>query len=81
MSYWQQKLKCLKCGLHFVACSDYEYWPNVGTTRDLNLKEATGVIYCPECGSNNPMLHWREEVEGFIGDTVPGKSELITFRE
>ena len=75
--YYQHKLKCLGCGLHFIVCSDYEEWPIFGTTRDLKLGEATGVIYCPECGSTKNFLHWRQETGGFIFQAVPGEGKLV----
>jgi ssDNA-binding Zn-finger/Zn-ribbon topoisomerase 1 len=80
MTYYQHKIKCLKCGLHFVVCSDYEDWPNEGTTRDQNLGEATGVIHCPECGTQNFGIHWKEQVEGFIFQTVPGAAEIVDLK-
>lgn len=79
--YWMHKMKCLPCGLHFIACSDYEDWPNTGTTRDQRLGEATGLIYCPECSRNGPMLHHREKVAGFIFQAVPGQAELVELRQ
>lgn len=80
MSYWQHKVKCLKCGLHFVVCSDYENWPNEGTTRDVTLGEATGLIHCPECGAFDAHIHWKEQVEGFIFQTVPGQAEIVGLK-
>ena len=75
--YWQHRIKCLGCGLHFVVCSAFEEWPNQGTTRDLNLGEATGLIYCPECGTpNNKLVYEPAETEGFIFQAVPGDAQL-----
>ena len=75
--YWQHRIKCLGCGLHFVVCSDFEEWPNQGTTRDLKLGEATGLIYCPECGvPSNKLVYEPAEVEGFIFQAVPGDAQL-----
>lgn len=79
MRHFEHKFKCIACSLHFVVCSDYENWPDVGTTRDLVHGEATGVVYCPECGSIAPKLHWREEIGRPIYETVPGRSQLISF--
>jgi len=74
-SYFQHPIKCLACGLHFIVCSDFEDWPDKGTTRDQQLGEATGLIYCPECGSDLAKLHYHpRSVEGFIFQAVPGES-------
>lgn len=79
--YWQHKIKCLTCSLHFIVCSDYEDWPNAGTTREIALGgEATGLIFCPECGSTSPMLHHKEPVAGFIFQAVPGNAPFVEIR-
>jgi hypothetical protein len=75
--FYEHKFKCTQCGLHFIVCSDFEQWPNLGTTRDQNLGESTGLIYCPECGSNGPKVHWRKETDGFIFQSVPGDAVLL----
>ena len=78
MGYFQHPVKCLACGLHFVVCSDYEDWPDKGTTRDLNLGEATGVIYCPECGNTEQKILWGpRNPDGFIFEEVPGSSREV----
>ena len=78
VSYWQKRIKCLACGLHYVVCTDFREWPDKGTTRDQQLGEATGLIYCPECGSTNaaPKIVYTKEVEGFIFQAVPGDAEM-----
>ena len=77
VSYWQKRIKCLACGLHFIVCTDFREWPDKGTTRDQQLGEATGLIYCPECGSTDkPKLVYTKEVEGFIFQAVPGDATL-----
>jgi transcription elongation factor Elf1 len=77
--HYQHKFKCLNCGLHFVVCSDFEDWPNRGTTREMRVGESTGVTYCPECGGSTRFIHWREQVDELIFQTVPGKAELHNF--
>jgi len=74
--YYQHPIKCMACGLHFIVCSDYQDWPDKGTTRDLTLKEATGLIYCPECGfSDRKLIYAPRLMEGgFIFQAVPGDS-------
>lgn len=72
-AYVQKRIKCLACGLHFIVCTDYREWPDKGTTRDQQLGEATGFIYCPECGATDkPKIVYTKEVEGFIFQAVPG---------
>jgi len=70
-AYWQHRIKCLKCGVHFIVCSDHEGWPFEGTTG-----EATGRIHCPECGSAGPKLVGKVKVSGFIAQAVPGDAEF-----
>jgi DNA-directed RNA polymerase subunit RPC12/RpoP len=70
-AYWQHRIKCLRCGLHFIVCSDYEGWPFEGTTG-----EATGLIHCPECGSAGPKLVAKVKVSGFIAQAVPGDADF-----
>lgn len=77
--FWLHKFKCMDCGLHFVSCSDYEDWPNKGTTREQQVGEATGLVYCPECGSTGPKIHWRSEGPGFIFQAVPGDAQLVEY--
>ena len=73
VSYWQKRIKCLACGLHFIVCTDFREWPDKGTTRDQQLGEATGLTQCPECGSSSsPKIVYTKEVEGFIFQAVPG---------
>jgi len=40
--------KCRQCDIEFVVFSWLENGPGVGTT------------YCPECGEQTAMLHWRQ---------------------
>ena len=70
-AYWQHRIKCLKCGLHFIVCSVYEGWPFEGTTG-----EATGLIDCPECSSVGPKLVAKVKVSGFIAQAVPGDADF-----
>lgn len=76
VKYHQHKFKCMSCGLHFIICSDFAEWPDKGTTRALDLGEATGLVYCPECGDVRMKIHWQEEVQGFIFQAVPGQAEI-----
>ena len=78
-SYWQHKFKCTNCSLHFIVCSDYEYWPDEGTAREQKAREATGLIFCPECGSTGTKVQWKAEVEGFIFQAVPGDAKNMRF--
>ena len=78
-SFTQHKFRCMECSLHFIVCSDYADWPDKGTTRDLNLGEATGLTYCPECGSTGSKLHWIEQTSGFIFQQVPGGAKFHSF--
>ena len=75
-AYWQHRIKCLQCGLHFIVCSDYEGWPNEGTTREQKLKEATRLVYCPECGGTGRKLIAKAKVPGFIFQAVPGDAQF-----
>ena len=88
MPYYQHPIKCLNCGLHFIVCSDYEDWPDHGTTREQIIKEATGLIYCPECGQigqrgfSGKMIQWLpRETEGFIFQAVPGEQPMTEQQE
>lgn len=87
MSYYQHPIKCLNCGLHFIVCSDYEHWPNHGTTREQKVNEATGLIYCPECGnfgtgiSTKVLQYPPRETEGFIFQAVPGEQKMFDEKE
>ena len=70
-NYFQHPIKCLKCGLHFIICSDYKEWP-IYDTPD----KTPGIIHCPECGSTEPIIIWSpQKVEGFIFQAVPGESK------
>ncbi len=90
-SYWQHPIKCVKCGLHFIVCSDYKNWPAEGTTELLHRKEDEVVpphIFCPECGSIGPpgfnrlMLQYpAREVEGFIFQAVPSEPNRETLEQ
>lgn len=75
-TYHIHKFRCMACSLHFAVYSDYEQWPAEGTTRALNLGEATGLVYCPECGSTNSKVSWHEEIEGFIFQAIPGTARV-----
>ena len=87
-TYYLHPIKCMKCSLHFIVCSDYENWPLEGTTsriqRDATPNEQDEEppqIHCPECGNTGPagfnlkMLHYPAvETTGFIFQAVPGMS-------
>lgn len=74
--FYQHRIKCMDCGLHFIACSDYENWPNEGTTREQKVGEATGHVYCPECGSTGrKMMYAPVKMDGFIFQFVPGTDQ------
>ncbi|SHN88594.1 HNH endonuclease [Desulfitobacterium chlororespirans] len=64
-TYTQKKVKCLKCGLHFIICT----WE-----RD---RHDSSSIHCPECGQNESLfLVWTQQKFGFIFQDVPGKSTV-----
>ena len=69
-TYTQVRAKCMKCGLHFILCSDYPE-QHAGTT-----------LYCPECGQHEDcFMVWKAEVEGFIFQAVPGDAtEMDSFK-
>lgn len=72
-TYFQHRVKCLACGLHFVVCSDYQGWPNEGTTEKAKTGYDSGVVYCPECGTpGKKLIYGPVAVEGFIFQAVPG---------
>ncbi len=66
-SYYQHRLKCMSCSLHFIVCSDYKEWPTYANVKS--------TISCPECGNNRPFLHWVTKTEGFIFEAVPGRED------
>lgn len=70
--YWNHKFKHLGCGAHFIMCSDYENWPSEGKTTPDGP-----VVHCPECGGTTGFLHWRQSVEGFIFESVPGEALVV----
>lgn len=74
-TYWSHRLKHLACGLHFVVLSDFENWPKEGTTADQQMKPISGFIHCPECGGTGAFLHWKQQVQGFIFEAVPGGAQ------
>jgi len=60
-TYTQLRVKCMKCGLHFIVCT---WFPE---------QHATTTMYCPECGQHEGTFYiWQAEVEGFIFQAVPG---------
>jgi ssDNA-binding Zn-finger/Zn-ribbon topoisomerase 1 len=69
-TYTQLRVKCMKCGLHFIICT---WFPE---------QHAPTTMYCPECGQhpgkrgNGTFSVWQAEVEGFIFQAVPGEAEL-----
>ena len=59
--YQQIKIKCFRCGLHFIVC-----------TEDPG-RHSAATIHCPECGqAEGEFVLWRENVPGFIFEAVPG---------
>jgi predicted RNA-binding Zn-ribbon protein involved in translation (DUF1610 family) len=66
--YWQVKVKCLSCGLHFILCT---WQPERHTLASL---------WCPECGEHKRrFVIWLEELDGFIYQAVPGDASLINI--
>ena len=64
-TYTQLRVKCMKCGLHFIVCTDYPE------------QHAITTMYCPECGQHlGKFLLWKAEVGGFIFQAVPGDAEI-----
>lgn len=81
MPYYEHPIKCLNCGLHFLILSDYEDWPDKGTTREQKLGEATGTINCPECNTTgNKLVFSPRQEEGFIFQKVGGQQEAKGVR-
>ena len=68
-TYTQLRVKCMKCGLHFIVCT----WSPE--------QHANTTMYCPECGQHEGTFFiWEAEVEGFIFQAVPGSdADLISF--
>ena len=65
----QLKVKCLKCGLHFIICTErLEEW-----AKDFSK------IYCPECGEQGKKLIYAESSDDFIFNVVPGKAEIVGY--
>jgi hypothetical protein len=61
------KVKCLKCGLHFLICTWYE---------NLHTFDS---IHCPECGQHDgAYIIWHERRPGeFIFQLVGGMAECV----
>jgi DNA-directed RNA polymerase subunit RPC12/RpoP len=69
---YEHKIKCMSCGLHFIAMSWQENWAPTG---------------CPECGVRynegavkdgmGGFMHWRSETDDFIFNRVPGESPMV----
>jgi hypothetical protein len=80
-SYYQHKIKCMCCGLHFIVCSDYLNWPKEGTTAQEKGEtpdwDEKAQAYCPECGKQGPMIAWKQPMDTFIFEAVPGESREI----
>lgn len=67
-AYDQVKVKCLRCGLHFIVCT----WDASRHTRR--------TLCCPECHQRDAAFAvWRESVAGFIYQAVPGDAKLVDF--
>ena len=65
--YFQHKIKCLRCQLHFVVASWKEDW---------ELGEAS-IVYCPECGDIGEKLRFAPvKVDEEIYEFVPGPTAL-----
>lgn len=65
--YFQHKIKCMSCQLHFVVASWAENWG----------RGDADVIYCPECGSPGEKLMFAPvKMEGEIFEFVPGPTAL-----
>lgn len=68
-NHTQVKLKCMKCGLHFVICT---WHPE---------RHSSGDAYCPECGQQDgSFLMWHEESEKHIFQVVPGEAVFAGIR-
>ena len=65
---WIHKVKCMSCGLHFMAAS----WE-----RDWN---AHNLRFCPECGERDAFLIFEPEAsDKFIFQIVPGEQSLVSM--
>lgn len=62
MSYLQLKHFCVKCGSHFVVCTNHP--------KEFNLNRT----FCPQCGQQGTSIRHTERVDGEIEDLVPGNS-------
>lgn len=75
VTHYQYRIKCLRCSLHFVVCSQ---WPNWPRSCGQGGKGSQRYIHCPECGKRGELkipfnfLAWKVEVPGFIFEHVPG---------
>lgn len=72
-TFWQHRLRCMTCGLHFTIHSDFEDWFH---NSDLADEKAS----CPECQSKlreGGFMYWKAEVEGFIFEHVAGKDAVL----
>lgn len=65
--YYQHKIKCMNCSLHFVVASDQPGW-----------SQGEGdIVYCPECGDIGSKLRFAAvPIDGFIYEFVPGPTAL-----
>ena len=65
--FYEHKIKCLACQLHFIVASYKRDWP---------IQDAA-VIYCPECGNIGEKLVFAPVPnEGEIYELIPGTAGL-----
>lgn len=72
-TFFQHRIKCGHCGLHFTVHSDHEDWWTSGDRANNNPT-------CPECGillTEGGFMHWVAKVEGFIFNHVEGKDATL----
>ena len=66
----QIKCKCMKCGLHFVVCTEFPE------------QHSSKTLYCPECGQHGDgaaWLIWTEPKPELIFQVVPGQAQLVSM--
>jgi hypothetical protein len=62
---WQHSFKCRSCDLEFVVFS----W--------LPDRHRVGEVYCPECGTQTPMLHLRAILSESAAFDPLGSNEIF----
>ncbi len=70
MAYTRRKFECMRCGLHFVICTQFPERHTIAT------------VACPECRQHaGGFLAYTEEVPGVILEEVPGRAEVFQVAE